>query len=130
MAVAVEQLADVRERMLPMLRLAAEEYRRRVPDGYPVVVDDAEQGTIGIEIDPSYALYIVAGDDGLAAELYYRNSRTDARSSASREKFAGAPAIDRRPLPRHVSDQALRNLIAELMSRWNQQPGILFITDS
>lgn len=126
----VGQLADVRERMLPMLRLTAEEYRRRVPDGYPVVVDDVEQGTIGLEIDPNYALYVVAGAEGLFVELYYRNSRTDARSSASREKFSGAPALDRRPLPARISDQALRNLIAELKSRFNQQPGLIHISDS
>lgn len=116
--------------MLPMLRLAAAEYAQRTPPGYPVVVDAVEAGTIGIEIDPSYALYIVSDNDELYADLYYRSSRTDARSSASREKFSGQPANDRRPLPPTLSDQVLRNLIAEIMARYNQQPGLIHITDS
>ncbi len=127
---SVEMLARVRERMLPMLRLAAEEYRHRAPEGYPVVVDAVENGTVGIELDPSYALYVVSDGTDLYADLYYRSSRTDARSSASREKFAGLPFSDRRPLRPGVSDQELRNLIAELMARWNIQPGIIHITDS
>ena len=116
--------------MLPMLRLAAEEYRHRTPEGYPVVIDDPERGTIGLEIDPDHALYVVADAEWLFADLYYRSSRNDARSSASREKFGGLPFSDRRPLAPSVSDQALRNLIAELMSRWNFQPGIIHVTDS
>lgn len=116
--------------MLPMLRVAANEYRSRTPAGYPVVIDSADAGTIGIEIDPSYALYIVSNGTDLFADLYYRSSRTDARTSASREKFSGQPANDRRPLPPAPADQALRNLIAEIMARYNGQPGIIHITDS
>jgi hypothetical protein len=128
--VAIETLSGIRQRMLPMLRLAAAEYAHRTPIGYPVVVDAVEAGTIGIEIDPSYALYVVADGSDLFADLYYRSSRTDARSSASREKFSGQPANDRRPLPLSLSDQALRNLIAEIMARYNVQPGIIHISDS
>jgi hypothetical protein len=113
-----------------MLAHAAEEYRYRVPEGYPVVLDAPEQGMVGIELDPSYALHIVSDGSQLYAEFYTRNPRTDSRSSASREKFSGAPTFDRRPLDPSISDQGLRNLIAELMSRWNQQPLIIHITDS
>jgi hypothetical protein len=120
----------VRERFLPMARLAAEEYRHRTPEGYPVVVDAPESGTIGIEIDPSYALYLVSDGDDLYADFYVRAPRTDARSSASREKFGGLPFPDRRPLDPNASDQQLRNLLAELMSIWNFQPGVIHITDS
>ena len=127
---SVEQLAGIRARMLPMLQFAAEQYRNRTPEGYPVVIDDVQRGTIGLELDPNYALYIVVDGSQLYADLYYRSSRNDARSSASREKFAGLPFDDRRPLDASVSDQALRNLIAELMSRWNFQPGVIHITDS
>jgi hypothetical protein len=116
--------------MLPMLRLTADEYRVRTPNGYPVVVDAVDEGTIGIEIDPSYSLYIVSDGTDVYADLYYRSSRADARSSASREKFAGMPSNDRRPLPPDPSDQLLRNLIAEIMNRYNGQPGIIHITDS
>jgi len=130
MRVSIEALHGVRARMLPMLRFAAEEYRHRTPDGYPVIIDDPERGAIGLQLDPSYALHVVSDGERLYADLSYRASRTDARSSASREKFGGLPFDDRRPLAADASDQALRNLIAELMSRWNVQPGIIHITDS
>ncbi len=128
--VSVEQLEDVRERLLPMLRFAAEEYRHRVPVGYPVVVDRIEQGQIGIELDASHALYIVSDGDDLFASLTSRASRIDARSSASRPKFAGAPVNDLRPLGPTPDQQTLRNLLAELFAAWNTQPNIIFITDT
>jgi hypothetical protein len=128
--VSVQQLESVRERVLPMLRLAADEYRHRTPEGYPVVVDAPDSGTVGIELDPSYALYFVAFGDEVYADFYYRSARNDARTSASRQKHGGLPFSDRRPLPPVVSDQTLRNFVAELMSRWNFQPGVIHITDS
>ena len=128
--VSVQQLESVRERVLPMLRFAAEEYRHRTPEGYPVVVDDPESGTVGIELDPNFALYFVSEGDRVYSDLYYRSFRNDARSSASREKYGGLPFSDRRTLSPDASDQQLRNLIAELMSRWNFQPGVIHITDS
>lgn len=128
--VAVEMLEQVRERIMPMLRLVAEEYRPRVPEGYPIVVDAVANGLIGLEIDPSYALYITTDGNELFADYYYRSSRTDARSSASREKFAGSPVYDRRPLSPNVTDLQLRNMIAELMTRHNYQPGLIHISDS
>ncbi len=127
---SVQQLEGVRERLLPMLQFAAQEYRHRTPAGYPVVVDTPESGAVGIEIDPDHALYIVSDGDQIFADFYYRSFRNDARSSASREKYGGLPFSDRRPLRPGISDQGLRNLIAELMSRWNFQPGIIHITDS
>jgi hypothetical protein len=128
--VSVEMLEQVRERMMPMLRLVAEEYRVRVPEGYPIVVDAIENGLIGLEIDPNYALYVTTDGKELFADYYYRSSRTDARSSASREKFSGSPVYDRRPLSPHVTDMQLRNMIAELMTRHNYQPGLIHISDS
>ena len=130
MAIEVGALQGIRERVLPMLRFTAEEYRHRVPEGYPVVVDDVERGTVGLELDPDYAIYFTQDGEGLFVDLYYRSPRNDARSSASREKFGGLPFDDRRPLSPDVSDQRLRNLIAELRSRWNFQPGIIHITDT
>ncbi len=127
---SVAGLNGIRERVVPMLQVAAEEYRHRTPAGYPVVVDDSASRTVGIELDPSFSLYFVEDGGALFADLYYRSARTDNRSSASREKYSGMPVNDRRPLPSDVSDLHLRNLLAELMSRWNQQPGIIHITDS
>jgi hypothetical protein len=128
--VSVEMLEQVRARVLPMLRLVAAEYERSVPEGYPVVLDSVDNGLIGIEIDPNYSLYITTEGDQLYADVYVRSTRADTRSSASREKFAGAPTFDRRPLSPEISDVALRNLIAELMARYNYQPGLIHITDS
>lgn len=121
---------SVRDRILPMLQVIAEEYRGRVPAGYPVVVDLPDQATVGIELDPAHSLHIVSDDSRLFADFYYRSSRYDTRSSASREKFGGAPFQDRRGLPSNVSDQGLRNLIAELISRFNAQQTIIHITDT
>ena len=125
----VDQLSSIRERFLPMLRFAQQEYGYRVPAGYPVILDNVEQGVVGIELDPAHSLNITTDGKALYADVVYRSSRYDARSSASREKFGGRSVVDRRPLEGEVSDQTLRNLLAELMSRWNQQQTILYITD-
>ncbi len=127
--VAVDALQDVRSRLLPMLQTAAQQYQNRVPSGYPVVTDSPESGTIGLEIDPSHALYIVEDGEELSARMYRRAPRTDSRSSSGRQKYGGAPFSDARPLSTDVSDHELRNLIAELMSWYNTQPGLLYITD-
>jgi hypothetical protein len=37
--------------------------------------------------------------------------------------------VDRRQLGPHPTDQQLRNLIAELMSRFNQQQTMIYFTD-
>ncbi len=121
---------DIRSRILPMLQVAAEDYRGRVPAGYPVVVDVPEQGSVGLEVDPSYALYIVSDGDGVYADIYRRAPRNDARTSASQMRHGGAPFSDRRPLDATTSDQKLRNLVAELMMYFNQQPGLIHISDS
>jgi hypothetical protein len=128
--VSTQLVASVRDRILPMLQVVANEYRTRVPAGYPIVNDNQAQGVIGIELDPAHSLYFVTDGDSLFADFYYRSTRYDARSSASREKFGGAPFQDRRPLPADISDQGLRNLIAELQSRYNSQQLIIHITDT
>ena len=125
---AMETMQSIRDRMVPMLEVTRKQYRQRVPMGYPLVVDDVERGIVGIEIDPSHALYVTSEEDGVFAEVYRRSPRTDNRASAGRQKPAGVPFSDRRPLV-DSGDQALRNLVAELMSYFNQQPGLLYITD-
>ena len=127
---SVESLSGLRDRLIPMLEVAAENYRERVPAGFPVVVDAVEQGVVGLEIDPNHALYFTSDGAQLYAEIYRRSPRTDARSSASRQKEAGVPFHDRRALSPAISDQGLRNLIAELMFVFNIQPGIIHISDS
>jgi hypothetical protein len=127
--VSIQDLKDVRDRVLPMFEAAAEQYMYRVPQGYPAVVDNADQGLIGLEIDPNYSLYITSEGNDLYAEIYRRQGRHDAQSSSSRQKYGGAPFHDRRPLPADVDDQTLRNLVAELKSRFNMQGGFFNFTD-
>ena len=113
-----------------MVSYVQQEYGYRVPTGYPVIHDDVQRGVIGLELDPSHAVYLTTDGEGLFAELSYRSSRYDARCSASREKFAGTGVVERRELSPEVSDQTLRNLISELMSRWNNQQTLIHITDT
>ena len=127
---AVDQLQNVRDRLLPMLEQVAVEYRDRAPGGYPAITDAVRQGVVGIEIDPSYGFFVTTDGEGLYADFYFRSHRIDARASASREKFSGRPQDDRRPLSPAPTDQELRNLIAELLARWNTQPGLIHITDT
>jgi hypothetical protein len=129
-AVADELMMQARDHALPMFRVMAEEYQLRMPEGYPVVIDEPDRSGIGFELDPNYSLYILSDGEQLYADLYYREPRNDALSSASREKFSGQPFHDRRPLGTSVTDQEIRNLIAELVSRWNFQPMLLYITDT
>jgi hypothetical protein len=121
---------SIRDRVMPMFQVEVEEYRGRVPDGYPLILDDPATGAVGIALDPSHAIHFVTDGDQLYADFYYRSSRYDARSSASREKFAGSPFQDRRVLPATISDQGLRNLIAELNARFNWQGMFIHITDT
>lgn len=124
------QLAGIANRFEPMLEQVQNDYRDRVPNGYPTISRDAARGNYGIQIDPNFALFIVSDGEQLFADMTYRSSRTDARSSASREKFAGMTIFDRRPIEHTISDQELRNLLAELLARFNMQPLLIHITDT
>lgn len=126
---ASEDFQNIRMRLLPMLRAAAQQYQNRVPNGYPVIVDTPQPAMVGIEVDPNHALYVVEDAEGLQARIYRRSPRTDNRSSAGWEKFGGAPFSDRRPLDPDVSDHELRNLISELMHWYNFLPTLLYMTD-
>lgn len=123
-------LSAIRDRVMPMFEITVTEYESRCPAGYPNIIDSAEQGSIGIELDPSFALYFMTDGSDIVAEVYRRNSRTDARSSASQMRHGGAPLSDRRLVDETVSDQTLRNLVAELKSHFNQQPNLIHIVDS
>lgn len=125
----MHDLKDIRDRILPMMQVAAEQYHGRVTAGYPVIINEPERGAVGLELDPNYALYITQDDTGLYAEVYRRMGRTDSQSTASRQKYGGRPMADRRPLPEDIDDQVLRNLIAELKNYVNYQPGMLWLSD-
>jgi len=123
------QLAGLANRFEPMLEQVKRDYRGRVPVGYPMISPDTSRGNYGIQLDPSYALFLASDGEGLFAEFRYRSPRSDARSSASREKFSGSPVFDSRPIDPNLSDQELRNLLAELLARFNMQPLLIHITD-
>lgn len=125
----MSSLAEIRNRFIPILNVTVEQYRGRVPTGYPNLIDDVDAGTIGLEIDPSFAVYLTQDDEGVFAEIYKRDPRIDARATAGRQKYAGAPVTDRRPLESTPTDQELRNLVAELKMAYNSQPGLLYITE-
>jgi hypothetical protein len=124
------QLSGLANRFEPMLEQVKQDYQGRVPAGYPTISRDTSRGNYGIQLDPSFALFLVSDGDQLFADFSYRSSRTDARSSAGREKFSGMPVFDRRPIDHTISDQELRNLLAELLARFNMQPLLIHITDT
>ncbi len=124
------QLAGLANRFEPMLEQVRDDYQGRVPAGYPTISRDASRGNFGIQLDPNFALFLASDGEQLFADFTYRSSRTDARSSASREKFAGMTIFDRRPIEHTISDQELRNLLAELLARFNMQPLLIHITDT
>ncbi|HET9660402.1 MAG TPA: hypothetical protein VFP05_08720 [Thermomicrobiales bacterium] len=124
------QLSGLANRFEPMLEQAQRDYQDRVPAGYPTISRDASRGNYGIQLDPNFALFLATDGEQLFADFTYRSSRADARSSASREKFSGMPVFDRRPIEHTISDQELRNMLAELLARFNMQPLLIHITDT
>lgn len=127
---AVDQLQSLRDRVIPMLVHVKAEYADRTPENYPVIVDNVRRGVVGIELDPNFALYFSHDGTAVFADVYYREHRIDARTSAGREKYSGRPKDDVRPLSATVSDVELRNLLAEMLSRFNMQPQMIHITDT
>ena len=130
MVTATDTLQGLRDRMMPMLEQVVAEYSGRVPDGYPAIVNAPAQGLFGIELEPSFSLYFTTDGEAIFADFYFRSHRIDARTSASREKFAGRPVEDRRVISPAVTDVALRNMLAEMLARWNTQPLVVHITDT
>jgi hypothetical protein len=122
-------LAEIRNRFVPILKVVANQYHGRVPEGYPHIIDNVDAGMVGLELDPNYAVYITEDNDGLFAEFYRREPRLDSRATASRQKYGGAPNNDRRRVVDTLTDQELRNLVAELKTAFNNQPGLIYITD-
>ena len=128
---AMTELRRLRDRMLPMLQVVARRYAALTDGGYPVVSDNVEDGGyFGISLAPDYGLYILSDGNQVWAQLSIVGWRTDARSSANREKFAGLPFDGLRPVAAEMTDTQLRDLIAELLSHWNAQPLNLHRTDS
>ncbi len=127
----IADLERLRVRVMPMLREVARNYETRTEEGYPVVMDNVEfGGYFGLMLDPAYGLYFLTDGQQLFAQINMVGWRNDVRSSANKEKFAGLPFGGVRPVPADLTDQQLRNLIAELLSHWNMQPLFIHHTDS
>lgn len=125
----MSNLTEIRNRFVPILQVTVDQYQGRVPEGYPNLVDDVDAGTVGLELDPNFAVYVTQDADGLFAQVYKRNSRIDTISTAGRQQYGGVPFSDRRPVEDTITDQELRNLVGELKMAFNNQPGLLYITE-
>jgi len=127
----LDELRALRDRMLPMFRAVVREYETRTPEGYPIVFDTVEDaGCFGIHLDPRYGLDILTDGEEVFAQLNIVGWRTDARSSAQKEKFGALPFEGLRPVRTTMSDGLLRNLVSELLSFFNTQPLLINVTDS
>lgn len=127
----IEILKRLRERLLPMLEAVVDEYKTRSEPGYPVLMDNVEfGGYFGIMLDPTYGLYFMTDGEQVFAQINMVSWRNDARSSANKERFAGVPFGGVRPVAETLTNQQLRNLLAELLAHWNLQPLLLYRTDS
>ncbi len=127
----LENLRQLRDRMVPMFEALNEEWDNRTEEGYPIIFDNVEAGGyFGINLDPGYGLYVMIEDGQIIAQLNVIAWRTDVRSAANREKFASAPAGGWKLVSPEMSDNELRNLLAELLAHWNVQPLVIRVTDS
>jgi hypothetical protein len=127
----IAELRTLRDRMVPMLESVSEAWHDRTEQGYPVIFDNVDgNGYFGIHLDPGYGLYIMLDRGEVIAQINLIGWRTDVRSAANREKFTSLPVEGVRPVSMAMSDNQLRNLIAELLSHWNVQPLVIRVTDS
>jgi hypothetical protein len=125
------ELRDLRDRMIPMFEVVAEDWAHRTEPGYPVVFDNVEtNGYFGVTLDPGYSLFVMIDRGGIVAQLNVIAWRTDVRSAANYEKFTSLPAGGMKTLSAKMTDNQLRNLISELLSHWNVQPLVIRVTDS
>lgn len=127
----IDEIRTLRGRMLPMFKAIADEFSTRSQPGYPLVFDNIDGGGyFGILLDPSYGLYIMTDGESVFAQLNILGWRTDVRSSAQKEKFSNVPFTGTVPMSTSLSDNALRNLISELLASWNTQPQFMNQADS
>jgi hypothetical protein len=127
----LDQLRELRDRMVPMMEALSEEWNNRTEAGYPVIFDNVEAGGyFGVNLDPGYGLYVMIDDGQILAQLNVITWRTDVRSAANREKFSSLPSGGLKPVSVEMSDNELRNMISELLAHWNVQPLVIRVTDS
>lgn len=126
-----QELRELRDRMVPMLRELARQFRGRVAPGYPVIVDDVESGGyFGLALAPEYGLYVLAEGERLVVQLQTVFWRTDVHSSAGRERFGATPRVSTLPISIRMSDAQIRDLLARVLANWHKQPLLIHQSDS
>ena len=127
----LDDLRHLRDRMIPMFEVLAEDWESRTEPGYPVVFDNVDDnGYFGLNLDPGYGLYVMIDNGQIVAQLNVIAWRTDVRSAANYEKFSNLPTGGVKIVDPAATDSQLRNLIAELLAHWNVQPLVIRVTDS
>ena len=127
----VTRLEAIRERVMPILEATKAAYEGRVRNGYPTLVDNVQRGGVfGLNLDPGFGVYFMTDGESLYAEIHRVSLRTDTLSAANYEKFAGSPVQDRREIDEHGDDLQFRNIVSELLSRWNTQQTVIYRVDS
>ncbi|MCX7622471.1 MAG: hypothetical protein RMK01_07405 [Thermomicrobium sp.] len=122
--------AAVRRRLLPMLRRVAERLADRTVPGYPVVVDDPEQGVSGIALAPGFGLYLVREGERILLRRERVLHRTLVHTAAGREWFGGEPYEEVEEIDPSISDIELRDELARLLATWHKHPLIIRQSDS
>ena len=127
----ITRLEAIRERVLPILEATKAAYVSRVRNGYPTIVDNVRRGGVfGLNLDPGFGVYFMTDGQTLFAEIHRVDHRWDALSAANNEKFAGANEQERHDIDETWTDVHFRNLISELLSRWNTQQTVIYRVDS
>ena len=127
----ITELERIRERVLPILEATRDAYVGRVRNGYPTIIDNVQRGGVfGLNLDPGFGVYFMTDGQTLFAEIHRVSLRTDTLAAANREKFAGTPVQDRREVDVSWSNFQFRDLISELLSRWNTQQTVIYRVDS
>lgn len=127
----VTRLQIIRSRVMPILEATKREYTGRVRNRYPTIIDNIERGGVfGLNLDPGFGIYFMTDGKDLFAEIHRVSLRTDTLSSANREKFAGRPLQERHDIDETWTEAQYRNMISELLSRWNTQQTVIYRVDS
>lgn len=127
----VTRLENIRSRVMPILEATKATYENRVREGYPILIDNVQRGGVfGLNLDPGFGIYFMTDGKTLFAEIHRVSQRSDTLSAANTEKFAGAPVHERYDIDETWTDVQYRNLISELLSRWNTQQTVIYRVDS
>lgn len=130
-ASGIEALSQLRAVIMPMLEAVKKTYSGRVQPGYPMLVDNVRRGGyFGIALDTGYGVYFSTEGTRLYADLQYLSERTDTLADASMEKFAARPVFERFEIELGWPAHYYRDIVAQLLARWNMKQTHIFRVDS